>query len=99
MIRLADMMELVDMGDLKSPTWKSVGVQIPLSAEIYFWRFKMEQTNNRVRMNVSLTSKGTYQFEITSESDNVETSKKLLSEAVDSLRAVMKEKGIEEAGK
>lgn len=63
----------------------------------------MEQTNTnistRVRMNVSLTSKGTYQFEITSESDNVETSKNLLSEAVDSLRAVMKEKGIEEAGK
>ena len=50
-------------------------------------------------MNVSLTSKGTYQIEITSESDNVETSKNLLSEAVDSLRAVMKEKGIEEAGK
>lgn len=59
----------------------------------------MEQTNNRVRMNVSLTSKGTYQFEVTSESDNVETSKNLLSEAVDSVRAVMKEKDIEEAGK
>ncbi len=57
-----------------------------------------ETTLNRVRMNVSLTAKGLYQFDVTSESDTVENAKTQLSEAIDSLRNTMKEKNIKECG-
>ena len=60
----------------------------------------MESENqNRVKMNVSLTAKGFYQFDITSEFPTVEESAKNLSEAIDSVRKIMEEKNIKEAGK
>lgn len=46
----------------------------------------------RVRINLSQTAKGLVQLDITTESESVEESKKILSEAIDSARAVIKEK-------
>jgi hypothetical protein len=62
-------------------------------------RKKMEEVSTsqkRVRINLSQTSKGLVQLDITAESESVEESKKILSEAIDSARAVIKEKGMTE---
>lgn len=53
-------------------------------------------STKRVRINLSQTSKGLVQFDITAESESVEESKKMLAEAVDAARAVIKEKGLTE---
>lgn len=58
-----------------------------------------QETNTRVRMNVSINSKGLYQFDVTSESDNVEKAQENLSQAIDKLRETMTSKGIIEVGK
>ncbi|MBQ9623180.1 MAG: hypothetical protein IJR39_07585 [Treponema sp.] len=47
-------------------------------------------------VSTSQTAKGLVQFDITAESESVEESKKILSEAIDSARAVIKEKGMTE---
>ena len=60
---------------------------------------KMEEVSTsqkRVRINLSQTEKGLVQLDITAESESVEESKKILSEAIDSARAVIKEKGMTE---
>lgn len=53
-------------------------------------------SQKRVRINLSQTSKGLVQLDITAESESVEESKKILSSAIDSARAVIKEKGMTE---
>lgn len=57
---------------------------------------EVSTSQKRVRINLSQTAKGLVQFEITAESESVEESKKILSEAIDSARAVIKEKGMTE---
>lgn len=57
---------------------------------------EVSTSQKRVRINLSQTTKGLVQFDITAESESVEESKKILSEAIDSARAVIKEKGMTE---
>ncbi|WP_308510254.1 hypothetical protein [uncultured Treponema sp.] len=57
---------------------------------------EVSTSQKRVRINLSQTSKGLVQLDITAESESVEESKKILSEAIDSARAVIKEKGMTE---
>lgn len=57
---------------------------------------EVSTSQKRVRINLSQTSKGLVQLDITAESESVEESKKILSEAIDSARAVIKEKGMME---
>ena len=57
---------------------------------------EVSTSQKRVRINLSQTAKGLVQFDITAESESVEESKKILSEAIDSVRAVIKEKGMTE---
>lgn len=57
---------------------------------------EVNTSTKRVRINLSQTVKGLVQFDITAESESVEESKKMLAEAVDSARAVIKEKGLTE---
>lgn len=57
---------------------------------------EVSTSQKRVRNNLSQTAKGLVQFDITAESESVEESKKILSEAIDSARAVIKEKGMTE---
>lgn len=57
---------------------------------------EVSTSQKRVRLNLSQTSKGLVQLDITAESESVEESKKILSEAIDSARAVIKEKGMTE---
>lgn len=55
-----------------------------------------EATNKRVRINLSETTKGLIQWDITAEFETVEETKKALSEAIDAAREVIKEKGLTE---
>lgn len=55
-----------------------------------------ETTNKRVRINLSETTKGLIQWDITAEFETVEETKKALSEAIDAAREVIKEKGLTE---
>lgn len=55
-----------------------------------------EATNKRVRINLSETSKGLIQWDITAEFESVEETKKALAEAIDAAREVIKEKGLTE---
>lgn len=57
---------------------------------------EVSTSQKRVRINLSQTSKGLVQLDITAESESVEESKKILSSAIDSARAVIKEKGMTE---
>ena len=57
---------------------------------------EVNTSTKRVRINLSQTVKGLVQFDITAESESVEESKKMLAEAVDAARAVIKEKGLTE---
>lgn len=57
---------------------------------------EVSTSQKRVRINLSQTSKGLVQLDITAESESAEESKKILSEAIDSARAVIKEKGMTE---
>lgn len=57
---------------------------------------EVSTSQKRVSINLSQTSKGLVQLDITAESESVEESKKILSEAIDSARAVIKEKGMTE---
>lgn len=52
--------------------------------------------SKRVRINLSETAKGMIQFDITAESESVEETKTMLSQAVDAARAVIKEKELTE---
>lgn len=55
-----------------------------------------ETTNKRVRINLSETSKGLIQWDITAEFESVEETKKALADAIDAAREVIKEKGLTE---
>lgn len=57
---------------------------------------EVSTSQKRVRINLSQTTKSLVQLDITAESESVEESKKILSEAIDSARAVIKEKGMTE---
>lgn len=57
---------------------------------------EVSTSQKRVRINLLQTAKGLVQLDITAESESVEESKKILSEAIDSARAVIKEKGMTE---
>lgn len=56
------------------------------------------ETSTRVRMNLSLTAKGKVQWDITSEFPTVEDAAENLSKAIDSVRKVIADKGLSEAG-
>jgi hypothetical protein len=58
----------------------------------------MEQSNKRVRINISLMAKGLVQWDITSEFESLEETKKNLADAINSVREVIKEKGLTEVG-
>lgn len=62
----------------------------------------MEEENvntstTRVRMNFTQTAKGLGQLDITAEAPTVEEAKKMMADAIDEMRSIFKEKGIEEA--
>lgn len=59
---------------------------------------KVEETNTRTRINISLNSKGNAQFDLTCEYDTPERSIEEMSKAIDMVRNLLKEKGIQEAG-
>jgi len=52
---------------------------------------------SRVRLNMSTTAKGLVQWDITSEFPTLSESKDNLSAAIDQVRTLIKEKGLEEA--
>jgi len=54
----------------------------------------MEQSNKRVRINVSTTAKGFCQWEATAEFESVEETKKNLADAITAAREVIKEQGL-----
>lgn len=56
-----------------------------------------QQTNKRVRINLSQNAKGLVQFDITAEFETVDESKAALASAIDAVRTVIAEKGLKEA--
>ncbi len=56
----------------------------------------VEQTNKRVRINLSETAKGLIQWDITAEFESVEESKAALSAAIDAAREIIAAKGLKE---
>lgn len=59
---------------------------------------KVNETNTRTRINISLSAKGMGQYDLTCEYDTPERSIEEMSKAIDMVRALLKEKGIPEAG-
>ena len=57
-----------------------------------------EQTNKRVRINLSQTAKGLVQFDCTAEFETAQECGMALSTAIDEARKVIREKGLKEAG-
>ena len=57
----------------------------------------IQASNSRVRFNMSITAKGFCQWDITSEFPSVAEAKDNLSKAIDEIRGLIKEKGLEEA--
>jgi len=58
----------------------------------------VQTVGNRVRLNLSTTAKGLVQWDITCDFPTLQESKDNLSRAVDQVRALIKEKGLVEAG-
>ena len=58
---------------------------------------KANETNTRTRINISLNAKGKAQFDLTCEYDTPERSIEEMGKTIDMVRALLKEKGIEEA--
>ena len=58
---------------------------------------KVNETNTRTRINISLNAKGKAQFDLTCEYDTPEKSIEEMGKTIDMVRALLKEKGIEEA--
>ena len=58
----------------------------------------MEESSKRVRMNINSTAKGQVQFEITCEFETLEETAANLSEGIDKIRGIIREKGLIEAG-
>lgn len=59
---------------------------------------KVTENNTRTRINISLSAKGMGQYDLTCEYDTPERSIEEMSKAIDMVRALLKEKGIPEAG-
>ena len=59
---------------------------------------KVNETNTRTRINVSLSAKGMAQWDCTAEYDTPERSIEEMGKAIDMVRALLKEKGLPEAG-
>ena len=57
----------------------------------------LQEVGSRVRMNISQTAKGYAQIDVTAEFPTVEEARDNLSRAIDAARAMIKEKGMEEA--
>jgi hypothetical protein len=57
-----------------------------------------QKTNKRVRMNLSQSSKGVVQFDITAEFETVAECEKELNEAIKAARRVMAANSLKEAG-
>ncbi len=57
----------------------------------------VNETNTRTRINISLNAKGKAQFDLTCEYDTPERSIEEMGKAIDMVRALLKEKGIDEA--
>jgi hypothetical protein len=53
--------------------------------------------SSRVRMNCSITAKGLVQWDVTSEFPSVAEARDNMSLAIDQIRLLIKEKGLEEA--
>jgi len=58
----------------------------------------MEKSSERTRMNVGITAKGHAQWDVTVEYPTPQEAERNLGEAIDRVRAVIKEKGLAEAG-
>ena len=58
----------------------------------------MEESIRRTRMNIGITAKGQAQWDITSEYASTDEAARNLSDAIDKVRQVIKEKGLIEAG-
>ena len=56
------------------------------------------ETNMRTRINVSISAKGLAQWDCTCEYDSPELAIENLSKTIDMTRALLKEKGLKEAG-
>ena len=59
---------------------------------------KINESNTRTRIKVSITAKGAGQWECSTEYDTPERSIKEMSKAIDMIRTLLKEKKIPEAG-
>ena len=59
---------------------------------------KVTENNTRTRINISLTARGFAQFDLTTEYDTPEKSIEEMSKAIDMVRNLLKEKGLQEAG-
>ena len=59
---------------------------------------EQHETNTRTRVNISLSSKGTAQWDLTCEYDTPEKSIEEMNKTIDLVRNLLKDKGIPEAG-
>lgn len=59
---------------------------------------EQHESNTRTRINVSISAKGLAQWDCTCEYDTPEKSIEEMSKAIDQIRALLKEKGLSEAG-
>jgi hypothetical protein len=59
---------------------------------------EQHETNTRTRVNISLSSKGTAQWDLTCEYDTPEKSIEEMDKTIDLVRNLLKDKGITEAG-
>lgn len=59
---------------------------------------EQHETNTRTRVNISLSSKGTAQWDLTCEYDTPEKSIEEMDKTIDLVRNLLKGKGIPEAG-
>ena len=59
---------------------------------------EQHESNTRTRINVSISAKGLAQWDCTCEYDTPEKSIEEMSKAIDQIRALLKEKGLLEAG-
>ena len=57
---------------------------------------ELMENNKRMRINIGLTAKGKAQWDITAEYSNPEEAANNISEAIDKVRSVIKEKGLTE---
>ena len=55
---------------------------------------KQTESNTRTRIKLSQTAKGLIQYEISTEYDTVEKSVAMMGEAIEKVRALIKEKGL-----